>query len=66
MDPIFSKRQLLQSLGQFILTMATSMLVFDSYTAFVEKGVLDAVWLPFWNAVIVVLGVFGISRVGPK
>lgn len=65
MDPILSKRQLFQSLGQVIVVMVMALIVFEDFDAFRAKGVVNALWNPFWQGVLSALGILGISRIGP-
>ena len=66
MDPILTKRQAFQSLGQLVIVVITGLLVYEDFASFQAKGVLNALWSPALQGVLAALGILGISRVGPK
>lgn len=59
-----AKRQIWQSIGQFLLTFVTGMLVFKGPSEIVKMGIADAIWQPGMQGILVALGVLGISKIG--
>ena len=63
---IFTTRQLFQSAAQFIATVVTGMLAYQTYSKFAEVGWQDALWQPVLQGLMNVLVIYGVSKVGPK
>jgi hypothetical protein len=61
MEPIFTLRQLVQSLGQFVLVVVTNLAVYDKFS----DMSLDRMAQPIVQGLIVALGILGFARVGP-
>jgi hypothetical protein len=60
------KRQIFQSCGQFIAVVVTGLIVYKDFTAFLQTGVLNALWQPTMQGILSVLAIWGISRLGPQ
>lgn len=64
MDPLLSKRQFWQSVGQFAVVVVTGLLVYKDVNAVREVGVLNALWQPALQGLLAALGILGVSRIG--
>jgi hypothetical protein len=61
MEPIFNLRQLIQSIGQFVLVVVTNLMVFKGFSEITWDGLFQ----PIMQGLVVALGILGFSRVGP-
>lgn len=61
-----TKRQLFQSVGQFIVVVVSGLIVYKDFSAFIQTGVANALWQPSLQALLAVAGIWGISRIGPQ
>lgn len=61
MEPIFTLRQLIQSVGQFVLVVITHLAVYEKFS----EMSLDNMVQPVIQGLIVALGILGFARVGP-
>ena len=60
------KKQVFQSVGQFLAVFVTGMLVYKGWSEIVTLGVMNAIYQPFLQGVLAALGIWGLSKVGPK
>lgn len=60
------KNQLFQSAGQFLVVVVTGLLVYKDVSAVMQVGVYNALWQPCLQGMLAALGVYGISKIGPK
>jgi hypothetical protein len=60
-EPIFTLRQLIQSLGQFALVVITNLMVFKGFSEITWDGLFQ----PIMQGLVVALGILGFTRVGP-
>jgi hypothetical protein len=61
MEPLFTIRQLVQSVGQFILVVVTNIMVYKSFSEITA----DNLFQPIMQGLVVALGILGFSRIGP-
>lgn len=63
MDPIFSARQLVQSVGQFVVIVVSGLAVYKGFS----ELTVDSFYQPVVQGLIAALAILGFSRVGgPK
>jgi hypothetical protein len=62
MDPIFSGRQLVQSLGQFVVIVVSGLAVYKGFSELTA----DSFYQPVIQGLIGALAILGFSRVGAK
>lgn len=60
-----TKRQVFQSVGQFIVVVVSGLLVYKDWQAFIQVGAMNALWQPTLQALLAVAGIWGISKIGP-
>lgn len=60
-----TKRQIFQSIGQFIVVVVSGLLIYKDFAEFVKIGALNALWQPSLQAILAVAGIWGISKLGP-
>lgn len=60
------KRQIFQSIGQFLAVFLTGMAVFKDWNAVVAVGIANAIWQPSLQAALATLGIHYVSKIGPK
>jgi len=60
-----TKRQIFQSVGQFIVVVVSGLLIYKDFTAFLQTGAANALWQPSLQALLAVAGIWGISKLGP-
>ncbi len=61
-----TKKQLFQSVGQFLTVFVTGMLVYAGWSEITKVGVMNAIYQPLLQGVLAALGIWGLSKVGPK
>jgi hypothetical protein len=61
MEPIFTLRQLIQSVGQFVLVVVTNLMVFKGFSEITWDGMFQ----PIMQGLVVALGILGFTRIGP-
>jgi len=59
------KRQIFQSIGQFIVVVVSGLLVYKDFTEFIKFGAMNALWQPSLQAILAVAGIWGVSKLGP-
>lgn len=60
-----TKRQATQSIGQFLIIFFSGLAIYKAPPASLEEFWLWA-WQPLIQGVITALGVWGVSKIGPK
>lgn len=61
MEPLFTIRQLVQSIGQFVLVVVSNIMVYKTFS----EVTVDNLFQPIMQGLVVALGILGFSRVGP-
>ena len=59
-----TKRQIGQSVGQFLVVVVTGMLVFKGPSEIIKIGWGDALYQPVFQGILSALGIWGISKAG--
>lgn len=59
------KRQVFQSIGQFVVVVVSGLLVYKDFAEFAATGAANALWQPSLQALLAVAGIWGISKLGP-
>lgn len=58
------QRQLLQSLGQFLIVFVSGMAIYKGWSEVVTVGIANAVYQPIIQGVLSVGAIWGLSKVG--
>lgn len=59
------KRQLFQSIGQFVVVVVSGLLIYKDFAEFHTVGAANALWQPTLQAILSVAGIWGVSKLGP-
>lgn len=61
-----AKRQIFQSIGQFIVVFLLGMAVYKDWNAVLVIGIGNAVYQPLIQAGLSTAAIWGLSKTGPK